>query len=80
MILDVSVVPKSGGFRISRKDGKVKVYLKSPPEENRANAELVKEFERLFGKPVIILSGSKSKKKRIRIPITEEEWNIFQCD
>ncbi len=80
MILDISVVPKSGGFRISRKDGKVKVYLKSPPEENRANTELVKEFEKLFGKPVVILSGAKSKKKRIKIPVTEEEWNSFPCD
>lgn len=77
MILEVSVIPKSGRFRITEKQGKIKVYLKSPPEDNKANLELVKEFEGLFGKPVRIVAGIKSKKKKIELPVTEEEWKKF---
>jgi len=77
MILEISVVPKSGRFRISAKEGKIKVYLKSPAEENKANLEIIKEFEKLFGKPVRIISGIKSKKKKIELPVTEDEWNDF---
>ena len=77
MIVEISVVPKSGRFRMYEKDGKIKVYLKSPAEENKANLEIVKEFEKLFGKPVRIIAGLKSKKKKIELPVTEDEWNAF---
>lgn len=77
MIAEVSVVPKSPAFAIRKKDGKVKVYLKSPPEENKANLELVKELEKIFGRPVAIVSGAKSKNKKIRLPITEKQWEEF---
>lgn len=76
-MVEVSVVPKSGGFGIKKKEGRIKVYLKSPPENNRANLELIKEFEKLFGKPVMIISGAKSKKKKMEIPIEEKEWKNF---
>ncbi len=76
MIVEVSVVPKAGRFRIE-KNSKIKVYLKSPPEGNKANLELIKEFGKLFGNPVKILSGAKSKKKKIQLPVTEAEWNEF---
>ena len=76
MIVEVSVVPKAGRFRIE-KNSRIKVYLKSPPEGNRANLELVNEFGKLFGNPVKILSGAKSKKKKIQLPVTEAEWNEF---
>ncbi len=77
MILEVSVVPKSGKFKILEKNGIIKVNLRSAPEDNKANLELVKEFEKLFGKPVRILSGVKSKKKKIELPITQNEWKHF---
>lgn len=77
MILEISVVPKSGRFRIVKKDGKVKIFLKSPAEENKANLELIKEFGKLFGKPVKIVSGIKSKHKKLEIDISEKEWTEF---
>ena len=77
MIIEISVVPKSGRFKISEKEGKIKLYLKSPAEENKANLEIIKEFEKLFGKPVRIISGLKSKKKKIELPVTEDEWADF---
>ena len=76
MIIEVSVVPRAGRFRIE-KNSKIKVYLKSPPEANKANLELIKEFGKLFGNPVKILSGAKSKKKKIQLPVSEAEWNEF---
>ena len=77
MIVEVSVVPKSGKFRIIEKEGVVKVHLRNPPEDNKANLELIKEFEKLFGKPVRIVSGLKSKKKKIELPISEDKWKRF---
>ena len=77
MIIEISVVPKSRGFRIVKKNSQLKVYLRSPPEGNKANLELIKEFEKLFGNPVKILSGAKSKKKKIQLPAPEAEWNEF---
>jgi uncharacterized protein (TIGR00251 family) len=77
MIIEVHVVPKSGRFSIEKNGDRIKVYLRSPPEGNRANFELVREFERIFGKPVKIIFGAKSKKKRIELPVSEAEWNKF---
>lgn len=77
MIVEVTVAPKSGKFRIREKNGIIKVGLKSAPEGNKANLELVKEFEKLFGKPVRIVSGAKSKKKKIELPVSETEWKQF---
>lgn len=77
MIVEFSVVPKSGKFRIVKKDGVMKVHLRSPPEDNKANLELIKEFEKLFGKPVRIISGLKSKKKKIELPVSEDKWKRF---
>ncbi|NYZ77174.1 DUF167 domain-containing protein [Candidatus Micrarchaeota archaeon] len=77
MILGVSVVPASPKFRITAKDGAVKIYLKSPPEQNKANLELIRGLEDIFGKPVRILSGAASKKKKIEIPAGEQEWEKF---
>ena len=77
MIVDISVVPKSGRFKIVKKDGKIKIFLKSPPEENKANLELLKELEKLRGKPVKIVSGLKSRHKKIEIDVSEKEWDEF---
>ncbi len=77
MIVELSVVPKSGRFRIEKKNERVKVFLKSPPEGNRANLELIKELEKLLGKHVKIISGMKSKHKKLEIDINEKEWKEF---
>jgi uncharacterized protein (TIGR00251 family) len=76
-MIEVTVVPKSGRFSISVKDKKVKIFLKSAAEQNKANHELVKELSKLLGKDVRIASGLKSKLKRLEIDITEEEWENF---
>ncbi len=77
MIAEVSVVPKSGSFKLSLKDGKLKAYLKSPPEKNKANLELARELSKLLDCPVRIVSGQKSRRKTLEIEISEKEWGDF---
>ncbi len=77
MIADVTALPKSGRFSVSFKDGKVKVFLKSAAEGNKANLELVKELSKLLGAPVRIVSGHASRRKRIEIGISEADWAAF---
>ncbi|MBI5227897.1 DUF167 domain-containing protein [Candidatus Micrarchaeota archaeon] len=77
MIADITVVPKSGRFSISLKDNKVKVFLRSAAENNKANLELVKELEKRLECGVRIVSGHKSKRKRLEFDLSEDTWNLF---
>ena len=77
MIADVTVVPKSGRFSVSVKEGKVKVFLKSAPEQNKANLELVKGLSKALGCQVRVVSGLKSRHKRVELDISEDEWGAF---
>ena len=74
----MTVVPGSGPFRLSRtKEGKLKAFLKSRPEGNRANLELIKELGRALKCGVRIVSGPRSRRKTIEADISEEEWMAF---
>ncbi|MFN7991573.1 MAG: DUF167 family protein [Candidatus Micrarchaeia archaeon] len=77
MIVTLTVVPGSRAFSISSKGGNVKVHLRSPAERNRANLELVSSLSSLLGRGVRIISGQTSRKKRLSIDITEQEWDSF---
>jgi len=73
MLLEITVVPKSGRFEVVPKEGRVKVFLKSAPEKNKANMELLKEMKRLLKAEVRIVSGLTSKRKVLEIQISKEE-------
>jgi uncharacterized protein (TIGR00251 family) len=77
MIVEVAVVPKSGSFRITQKDGKLKIFLKSAPEDNKANFELITQLEKKLGCNVRLVSGAKSRHKKLDIGIQEQEWKLF---
>jgi uncharacterized protein (TIGR00251 family) len=77
MLLQVNVVPKSGRFSVSVKDGRVKVNLRSAPEGNKANLELIKELSKSTGAPVRIVSGLKSHHKAIEIGMDPTEWEKY---
>ncbi len=77
MIAEVTVVPKSGRFSVSVKEGKVKVFLRSAPEQNKANMELIKELSKALGCQVRVISGMKSRHKRLELDISEGEWQAF---
>jgi len=66
-ILTVSVKPNSGEFAVDIKEDKLIVRLKNRAENNRANIELIKELRRILKKEVSLLSGGKSKTKKLVI-------------
>jgi len=70
-ILTIKVFPKSGKQCIVRdKSGVLKVYLKSPAEGGKANAELIKFFSKSLKLPqhdISIVQGETSRNKQIKI-------------
>ena len=61
----IKVRPNSSQSKIIEENGDIVVYVKSPPENNKANIEVIKLFSRLY-KNVRIASGFSSKKKLLR--------------
>ncbi|NYZ74251.1 DUF167 domain-containing protein [Candidatus Micrarchaeota archaeon] len=68
---------RGSGGEIRFKDGRLKVCLKSAPEHNKANLELVKEISKLLGCDVRLVSGQTSHRKRLEISASEKEWADF---
>lgn len=71
VILDIYVQP---GAKISQIVGthgeRLKIKIKAPPIDNKANSEVVEFFARICTTAksnVILLSGDKSRNKRIKI-------------
>jgi uncharacterized protein (TIGR00251 family) len=77
MIVEVTVAPRSKGFSVSVKDGKVRICLRSPPEGNKANLELIKELSKALKAEVHIISGHTSRRKRLELSVSEDEWAAF---
>ena len=79
LIIEVKVVPSSGksGCILDKSD-RLKCYLKSPPERNEANMELIKLFAKALKvtqNEVLIIAGATSRTKKLKIlkTITEDE-------
>jgi len=68
---DVRVIPRSSKSEVvGELDGALKVKLKAPPVDGAANDELIKLLSKEFGvsrSGLEIVSGFKSKSKRIRV-------------
>lgn len=79
LIIHVKVVPSSGRIGACLDaSNKLKIYLKSPPEQNKANVELVKYIAKALGSPqsaITIVSGaiSRNKKIKIELPLTYDD-------
>lgn len=71
LIAEIKVVPQSGRNEwVLDKSGKLKCYLKSPPERGLANKELVKILAQKLGvvqSAVELISGHTSRNKRVKI-------------
>ena len=72
MLLKIRVQPKSGKHEISKlmTDGTLKIKLKSPAENGKANEELIKLLSNFFEvhhEKIIILSGKTGRNKLIEI-------------
>ena len=76
-MINVCVKPNSDTFRVYMKNEKIIAELTSPPEQNKANAELIKHLKKIFEKNVKILRGFKSKDKVILIEgLSDEEVKL----
>jgi uncharacterized protein (TIGR00251 family) len=71
LIIEIKVTPSSGRQLCKLdKSGTLKCFLKSPPEQGKANQELVKFLSKsleLAQDQVTILSGHTTRNKRIKI-------------
>jgi uncharacterized protein (TIGR00251 family) len=67
VIVELYVKPNSREFRIQSEDSGIVVFCRAAPVKGKVNKELIKEFTRLFGKNVAIVSGSTSRQKRLLI-------------
>lgn len=65
--LKIKVIPQSGRTELVEEAGKLKLYLKSAPEKNKANLELIKFFKKEFKVSVRIKSGETSREKVLEI-------------
>lgn len=73
LFFEVKVTPSSGRieWKLDKSDI-LKCFLKSPAEQGKANAELVKSLARIVGVAqdmVTIMSGGQSRKKLIKIDV-----------
>lgn len=70
-ILDITVTAKSSRSIITCTDsGLIRVYCNAPPVDGKANGEIIALFSRqlrISKSSIEIISGGKSKKKRIAI-------------
>lgn len=67
MIIKIKAKPNSGKQEIINDNGNYIAYLKSVPQDNKANIELIKLLKKHFGKPVRIKSGLTSRNKIVEI-------------
>lgn len=67
MKIKIKVKPNSGKSEVIEKEENYIVHLKSPPENNKANIELLKLLKKYFKKEVKIKSGFTSKIKIIEV-------------
>ncbi len=68
----VKVEPDSRKFSIEE-DVIPKIKLEESPENGRANRELLKRLQKILGAKPGIISGHKSRRKKLEIPLDEDE-------
>ena len=67
VILDVHVKPKSEKFRVEVDGDEIVVSCREAPVKGKVNRELLKQFSRLFGRNVTLVSGFASRQKRFLV-------------
>ena len=66
-LLKLKVIPNSSKSQFIEKDNQLRLYLKSPPEKDKANHELLKFFKKQYNLKVEFKSGKKSREKVLKI-------------
>jgi len=72
VVLEVQVKLRSRKFAIQVND-EFTILCRQPPEEGKANRELIKELSKIFRRRVEIISGLRSRTKKILIKDVAEE-------
>jgi uncharacterized protein (TIGR00251 family) len=70
LLIDIEVSPNSNNFEIAGYNTWRKtliVKIRSPPTKGKANREIIREFSKIIGADVEIISGLKSQKKTLKI-------------
>ncbi len=63
----LKVIPNAKNSSLIEENGKLKLFLKSLPQKNKANSELVKFFKKKLNLKVEIISGLKSREKLLKL-------------
>ena len=76
VVLDVRVKPNANIFLLIINDDELIVSCREAPVRGKVNKELLKQFSRLFGRSVELVSGFTSRQKKFLIrEIKAEEVN-----
>ena len=73
VVLDTHVKPGSKEFRLQLNEDELVVLCREVPVKGKVNKELLKQFSRLFGRKVELVSGFSSRQKRFLISDIEAE-------
>jgi len=71
--LDVHIKPNSKEFRLTIQYDELVVFCSEAPIRGKVNSELLKQFSRLFGRKVELVSGFTSKEKKILVRSIETD-------
>ena len=80
LVIEVKVTPSSGRQAwVLEPSGQLKCFLKNPPEDGKANKELVTSLAKALGissSSISLMSGAQSRKKIVHIDVamTYEEF------
>ena len=66
-IITIRVIPNSSQQKLVEENNRLKLYLTSMPDKNKANLELVKFFKKKYNLNVQIKSGSKNREKILKV-------------
>ncbi|MCD6403481.1 MAG: YggU family protein [Candidatus Aenigmarchaeota archaeon] len=74
IVVEIKVIPNSPKFKV-KTNSFIKVYLTSEPKRGKANKELINMFKKIFGVEVKILSGARTKTKKLLLPgLTKQDF------
>jgi uncharacterized protein (TIGR00251 family) len=63
VLIGIRVKPSARRFSVKQVGGQMIIEVKSPPVDDKANEEAIRELSGFFGKPVQLLKGRKSRQK-----------------
>jgi len=73
VLLDVHVKPNAKVFQLKIEADELVVSCREAPVKGKVNKELLKQFSRLFGRKVELVSGFTSRQKKFLISDIEAE-------